>query len=176
MRDHELRNVLNDELHGRPGLPVTAPSRITHLAFTIGEGDADPLVHVKQLCDALGVKPPADGVPHHSVEIDGGQFKYERHGEFYRISVHRRRQWRARKARRSPSCRWAGSMSLPGQRLVAIHTHILAQSAKPTRTHGIAQGLFGHDDLAGSQVSSGSGHRLDRFPHRRRWLYPHAGA
>ena len=39
MRDHELRSVLNDELHGRPGLPVVAPSRITHLAFTLAEGD-----------------------------------------------------------------------------------------------------------------------------------------
>ena len=39
MRDHELRYVLNDELHGRPGLPVMAPARVTHLAFTIGEGD-----------------------------------------------------------------------------------------------------------------------------------------
>ena len=39
MRDQELRNLLNDELHGRPGIPVTAPSRVTHLAFTIGEGD-----------------------------------------------------------------------------------------------------------------------------------------
>ena len=87
MRDHQLRLVLNDELHGRPGLPVTSPSRITHLALTISEGDADPLLNVKQLCDALGVKPPAAATPHHSVEIDGGLFKYERHGEFYRVSI-----------------------------------------------------------------------------------------
>ena len=43
MADHELRLVLNDEIHGRPGLPVNAPARITHLAFTLGEGDASPL-------------------------------------------------------------------------------------------------------------------------------------
>ena len=71
MRDHELRYVLNDELHGRPGLPVTAPARVTHLAFTIGEGDGDPLTHVKVLCDTLGVKPPAEGAPHHWAEIAG---------------------------------------------------------------------------------------------------------
>ena len=75
MRDHELRNVLNDELHGRPGLPVTAPARVTHLAFTIGEGDGDPLAHVKVLCDTLGVKPPTEGAPHHWAEIAGGQIK-----------------------------------------------------------------------------------------------------
>ena len=33
MPDHELRLVLNDEIHGRPGLPVNAPARITHLAY-----------------------------------------------------------------------------------------------------------------------------------------------
>src|SRR5688572_191578 len=87
MRDHELRYVLNDELHGRPGLPVSAPSRVTHLAFTFDGGGGDPLAHVKTLCDALGVKPPAESAPHHSAEIVGGQIKYERHGEFYRVSV-----------------------------------------------------------------------------------------
>ena len=83
MRDHELRLALNDELHGRPGLAVVAPARITHLAFTLDEGDGDPLREVVMLCDALGVKPPTEDVPHHSAEIDGGLFKYERHGEFY---------------------------------------------------------------------------------------------
>ena len=63
MLDHELRLVLNDELHGRPGLPVTAPSRITHLAFTIAAGDSDPLLNVKLLCDTLGLKPPGENAP-----------------------------------------------------------------------------------------------------------------
>ena len=41
MLDHELRQVLNDEIHGRPGLAVGAPARITHLAFTLGAGEGD---------------------------------------------------------------------------------------------------------------------------------------
>ena len=49
MSDHELRFVLNNELHGRPGLPVNAPARITHLAYTVTPTDTDPLVHVSQL-------------------------------------------------------------------------------------------------------------------------------
>ena len=49
MSDHELRFVLNNELHGRPGLPVKAPARVTHLAYTLTATDADPLVHVSQL-------------------------------------------------------------------------------------------------------------------------------
>ena len=152
MRDHELRHVLNDELHGRPGLPVTSPSRITHLAFTISEGDADPLVHVKQLCDALGVKPPAAGAPHHSVEIDGGQFKYERHGEFYRVSVVAGGNGNKSEAISLLPLGWIDG--LPGERLVAIHTRILSPKDKAPDARTLVQ-FFGHEDLAASRVSSG---------------------
>jgi hypothetical protein len=42
MIDHELRHAISDELHGRPGLPVSAPARIMHLAFTLQGDDPDP--------------------------------------------------------------------------------------------------------------------------------------
>ena len=87
MLDHELRLTLNNELHGRPGLPVKPPARITHLAFTLSEGDSAPLAHVAALCLGLGLRQPAPSALHHAVEIDGGLLKFERHGEFYRISV-----------------------------------------------------------------------------------------
>ena len=151
MRDHELRNILNDELHGRPGLPVTAPSRVTHLAFTIGDGDPDPLVNVKQLCDALGVKPPTDGAAHHSVDIKGGQIKYERHGEFYRISVIAEGGGDGEAIALLP-LGWLDG--LPGKRLVAIHTRILSASDPTPDTDELVR-IFGHDDIAGSKVSSG---------------------
>ncbi len=152
MRDHELRLVLNDELHGRPGLPVTAPSRITHLAFTIAAGDADPLLNVKLLCDTLGLKPPGEKALHHSVEIDGGLFKYERHGEFYRVSVTVRGNGSQNEAIASLPMGFVDD--LPGKRLVAIHTHILAKSTKAPAPATLKV-FFGHDDLAGSKVSQG---------------------
>jgi len=152
MRDHELRNVLNDELHGRPGLPVTAPSRVTHLAFTIREGDADPLPHIRQLCDALGVKPPPDGAAHHSAEIAGGQIKYERHGEFYRVSVVAEGGPEKGEALAILPVGWVDG--LPGARLVAIHTRIMAADEPPPDVASLVA-LFGHEDLAGSRVSSG---------------------
>ena len=151
MRDHELRYALNDELHGRPGLPVTAPSRVTHLAFTIREGDADPLAHVKVLCDALGVKPPPEGAPHHSAEIAGGQIKYERHGEFYRVSVVAEGSPEKGEALSLLPVGWVDG--LPGARLVAIHTHISAKDAPEPDVAALVS-FFGHEDLAGSRVSS----------------------
>lgn len=75
MQDHELRHVLNDEIHGRPGLAVMAPARITHLAFTLPPGGGNPLAHVTKLCDAFGVKPPLEGARHHSAELAAALFK-----------------------------------------------------------------------------------------------------
>ncbi|WP_421696486.1 DUF3422 family protein [Aestuariivirga sp.] len=152
MRDHELRSVLNDELHGRPGLPVTAPSRITHLAFTLSEGDGDPLTHVRLLCDALGVKPPPPGAAHHSAEIAGGQIKYERHGEFYRISVVAEGGPEKGEALAILPVGWVEG--LPGDRLVGIHTRIMAKQEPSPETADLIA-MFGHEDLAGSRVSSG---------------------
>ena len=152
MRDHELRYILNDELHGRPGLPVTAPARVTHLAFTIREGDGDPLAHVKLLCDALGVKPPPEGAAHHSAEIAGGQIKYERHGEFYRVSVVAEGGPEKGEALAILPVGWVDG--LPGSRLVGIHTRIMAKD-EPEPIRGGPLALFGHEDLAGSRTSSG---------------------
>lgn len=151
MQDHPLRRVLNDELHGRPGLAVKAPARITHLALTISAEDEDPLRHVARLCDALGVKPPPDGAPQHSAEIDGGQFRYERHGEFYRISVIAESRQGKGEAIALLPLGWIDG--LPGQRLIAIHTHILEKSAKKPDPANLRR-YFGHDDLAGSRVAT----------------------
>ena len=151
MRDHELRKVLNDELHGRPGLPVNAPSRVTQLAFTLAEGDPDPLANVKQLCDALGVRPPADGAPHHTCQFEGGQFKYERHGEFYRVSVVADGNGTRNEAISLLPLGWVDG--LPGKRLVAIHTRIMGPAEPQPDMRGLAA-YFGHEELAGSQVSS----------------------
>ena len=152
MQDHPLRQLLNDELHGRPGLPVNAPARITHLAFTLAADDPDPLAHVTLLCDAMGVKQPVPGAAHHGVEIDRGILKYERHGEFYRISVTAEGNGTSAEAISTLPLGWIDG--LPGQRLVAIHTHILAKSAKPPSEAALTK-LFGHDDIASSKVSAG---------------------
>ena len=152
MEDHVLRQSLNDELHGRPGLPVVAPARITHMAFTKAEHDADPLINVKLLCDAMGLQPPVPGTSHHAIEFDGGLFKFERHGEFYRISVTANGKALRGEAISTLPLGWVDT--LPGQRLVAIHTHILAHAEKTPNTAFLTK-YFGHDNLAGSLVSAG---------------------
>ena len=152
MLDHEFRQVLNDEIHGRPGLTVTAPARITHLAFTLTKEDSDPFLQVTKLCDAFGVKPPVEGARHHSAELASGLFKYERHGEFYRISVTAQNTRRKQEAISLLPLGWIDE--LPGKRLVAIHTEILSKDMK-VPTSQFLKKYFGHEDLAGSRVSHG---------------------
>ncbi len=89
---------------------------------------------------------------HHGVEIDRGILKYERHGEFYRISVTAEGNGTTAEAISTLPLGWIDG--LPGQRLVAIHTHILAKAAKPPGEAALAK-LFGHDDIASSKVSEG---------------------
>ncbi len=155
MQEHHLRQELNDEVHGRPGLNVKAPSRITHLACTIKQDDPDPLEHVKKLCDALGLKPPKDGVPHHAVEFNGGTLKYERHGEFYRLSIIASGSASKGEAIALLPLGWLDN--LPGERLVAIHTHILEKSAKAP-TAASLRSIFGHEQLASSATNQSLAH------------------
>ena len=154
MEDHELRLTLNDELHGRPGLPVSSPARITHLAFTLAETDPNPLSSVKLLCDALGVIPPSGQVHHHAVILDKGLFKYERHGEFYRISVTANETVKGKghdkEAISYLPLGWLDN--LPGKRLVAIQTHVLSKST-PTPNETMLRKIFGHDEIACSYVN-----------------------
>ncbi len=152
MLDHELRQVLNDEIHGRPALAVAAPARITHLAFTLGAGEGDPLVQVVKLCDAFGVKPPPGGASHHSANLANVLFKYERHGEFYQISVTAQKSRSKQEAISLLPLGWIDE--LPGKRLVAIHTEIMSKDMKPP-TPAALKKYFAHDDLAGSVVGHG---------------------
>jgi uncharacterized membrane-anchored protein len=152
MLDHELRHVLNDEIHGRPGLAVVAPARITHLAFTLTKEDSDPLLQVTKLCDAFGVKAPLEGARHHSADLVNGLFKYERHGEFYRISVTAQNTRKKLEAISLLPMGWIDE--LPGKRLVAIHTEVMSRDMK-VPTPPFLKKYFGHEDLAGSKVSHG---------------------
>lgn len=152
MSDHELRFVLNNELHGRPGLPVKAPARVTHLAYTLSPTDADPLVHVSQLLQKFEKPAPEAGAVHHSCQIANGLFKFERHGEFYRVSVTVEGKQAGSEAISNLPTDWVAS--LPGKRLVAIHTHILSQANKALGEADL-QDYFGTDELACSAVNQG---------------------
>ena len=151
MTDHPLRQTLNDELHGRAGSPLTSPARISHMAFTLGKEDADPLASIRDLASKMSEPEPESGTLHHSVKLERGFMRYERHGEFYRISLVAPGKMKDGVEALSIAPQdWLST--LPGQRLVAVHTHVHAAS-KAKLTESEVTKFFGHDDLSASSVS-----------------------
>ena len=98
----------------------------------------------------LGLRQPAPSALHHAVEIENGLLKFERHGEFYRISVTREGKNLKSEAVASLPEKWVSE--LPGKRLVAIHTHILAKADKTPTTAQLGV-IFGHEEIACSGVN-----------------------
>ena len=66
--------------------------------------------------------PPLSGAAHFATRLVGGLFKYERHGEFYRISLTIEGEDLTAEAISALPLGWIDN--LPGRRLVGIHTHI----------------------------------------------------
>lgn len=150
LNDHPLRQSLADELHGRPGQSITAPARIVHMAFVTTEGDADPQAALAALCARLAVPAPDTGSLHHTILLKDGRLRFERHGEFYRLSLVTRGGASALPA--ALPADWTSDF--PGRRLVSIITDILPKSVKtPTEAAMVAH--FGHDDIAASRVNDG---------------------
>jgi uncharacterized membrane-anchored protein len=153
VRDHSLRQTLNDELHGRPVHAIQTPAFISHIAMTVTPADPDPLPLVQMLCDGWKVKRPAPAAQHHAVDFGTGLFKFERHGEFYRIVVITEQMPDEGEAIVNLPAGWIDK--LPGQRLVAIHTHVFGKGARQHSAFYMEK-FFGHADIAGSKVSDGA--------------------
>jgi uncharacterized membrane-anchored protein len=149
--DPELRNELNDELHGRAGMPVTAPASIIHLTFTLATDEPNPVSAIIELCKVTKVKPPQPESLHFTLPLSHGHLRFERHGEFYRINL-------LSKTGSSPDPlmglppKWLDQ--LPGERLVAINT-TLVQKVKSKTIDSLATKMFGHDDVAASIIGQG---------------------
>ena len=74
------------------------------------------------------MKPPQEGVRHHSVELAFLLFKYERQGEFYRISLTAQSTRNEHEAISLLALGWIDE--LPGKRLAAFHTEVMPKNMK----------------------------------------------
>jgi uncharacterized membrane-anchored protein len=122
------------------------------MAFTLDENDGNPALQVADLARQLGKPEPAPGALHHTLEIKGGFLRFERHGEFYRLSI------TVPGKRADSDCLkllppgWLAT--LPGKRLVSAQTDVVDLPGKATDEAALAR-YFGHEDIAGSQVNQG---------------------
>ena len=84
--NHEYHFGINDEIHARPAMPVETPARIIYVANSITSADQDPIELIARVCGMFGIARPNKGALHHNVALCNGSQRYERHGEFYRMS------------------------------------------------------------------------------------------
>jgi uncharacterized membrane-anchored protein len=128
MRDHPLREALNDELHARPPLRLATPATLSHQVFLAPEGEAEAdRARLARFAEKLGQSGPARPARHLVVTLPGGfLLRWERHGEFQAFTLVRPR---APLPHEDP---WSALVpealalleAAPGERLVAMHLRI----------------------------------------------------
>ncbi|MBS7596871.1 DUF3422 domain-containing protein [Pseudomonas sp. RC2C2] len=78
---HAQRTALHNELHARPSLYFDEPAHVFHLAFLGTDADCNALL---QRCCADAFEPDAaQGI----TQLDGHPFKWERHAEFFTLTM-----------------------------------------------------------------------------------------
>ena len=78
---HPQRTALHNELHARPSLYFDAPAHVFHLAFIGGQKQCDALL--QRCCPDVGDTGAVQGI----TRFDGCPFKWERHSEFFTLTL-----------------------------------------------------------------------------------------
>lgn len=160
LRNHPLRDVLVNEVHARPTVPVLAPHAVSHLAVLTGEhAAAESHAHLVRLCERHGVVPPAEGVNHVVADLGRMRLRWERHTEFVTYTFF------AEPGAGAPFAAppiglvprdWLATV--PGEVLVALHLVLLRQPEPPrdgAAAAASAAHLFAPDSLIGSRMAGG---------------------
>lgn len=155
---HPERTALHNELHARPSLYFDAPAHVFHLAFIGGQQQCDALL--RRCC------PQADTAAVQGItRFDGCPFKWERHSEFFTLTLVR------------PSATTTPDWSeLPGALAEAIAPYreriINAMQVLVREESGLQLARYGFKDPSGSSVGGGdavvwSDFRLDEQGNNR---------
>ena len=155
---HPQRTALHNELHARPSLYFDAPAHVFHLAFIGGQRECDALL--RRCC------PQADTDAVQGItRFDGCPFKWERHSEFFTLTLVR------------PSNDSAPDWSaLPAALAEAIAPYreqmINAMQVLVREEDGLQLARYGFKDPSGSSVGGGdavvwSDFRLDEQGNNR---------
>lgn len=156
LADHPLREILTNEIHARPSVPLEVPSQVSHLALLSGEQSADrDRRHVAALCRRFGMAEPPDGANCWIMDCGVFRLNWERHVEFSTYTFFR--QKRFSQPFEHPVIAdvpedWL--KELPGEVITAIHLALEPREA-PQRGAEELDSLFLSPNLAGSRVSGG---------------------
>jgi uncharacterized membrane-anchored protein len=165
LRDHPLRQELNDEVHARPPDALVTPLRLTYLALLSPWSNRDREWQlVAELARLHGVTPPDEGVNHFSADLGPFRLTWERHTEFARYVF-------AFPSASAPGFADAplGSVpadwvqSLPGQLLVAARAVIVRGTGEPLSYERVAAENFDGNTLVGSTITDSAAAALTDF-------------
>lgn len=156
-RPHPNRQMLLNEAHARPPVPMRAPLAISHVGLFMGEvSPNNDLERVIALCEQLGCSPPAPDAKHFFGDLGTFKLKYERHTEFATFTFLRplgEGGWFQEPALSAVPVDWL--QSLPGELLAGVHVAMLpATEQDPDRQK--LKSIFGSSAFVGSEVARGS--------------------
>lgn len=155
MRDHPLREALNEELHARPPLRLAAPASLTHQVFLAPEGEAEAdRARLADFAARFGQAGPTRPARHLVISLPGGALlRWERHGEFQAFTAIRPRPAQPHEDYWSALTPEVLTLldAQPGERLVAMHLRIdEGVDAEPPRNE------FGAELVGATFGSSGA--------------------
>lgn len=163
--DYPLRIELNDEVHARPSVALSAPMRVSYLALLVD--DATRVLawqQVQKLAVQFGVPPPSDTANHFVGNMGRFRIKCERHMEFLRLVMMVDGVLAdpfAEPALAAMPQDWLAG--LPGQVIVAVHLAILKASQHQPDFDRISSDFFDGNNLVGAAIAAGDGFAATDF-------------
>lgn len=148
--EHPLRRILNDEVHARPSLRLTAPAVIFHFAW-LGDLAIEP---IDQLCTRHGAPGPSPERKHGLIQVVDGWIKWEWHTEFVSCCFVR--------ADKQPDQLWPNLppdiasfvAGLPGGCLVALTLRVEEDQPVAADAEHLTR-IFPSGDMVGSSIGGG---------------------
>ena len=156
---HPQRTALHNELHARPSLYFDAPAHVFHLAFVGTAQQCDALL--RRCCPDAGNTDAVQGI----TRCDGCPFKWERHSEFFTLTLVRPADSSAPDWSELPAA--LAEAIAPWRDLIINAMQVLVREED-----GLQLARYGFKDPAGSSVGGGdavawSDFRLDEQGNNR---------
>lgn len=163
---HPLRAELHDEVHARPPLPLSAPSRVSCLALLCGNNSRDlEWAMLQDLGRRHGVEVPATASGYLSANFGRFRLKWERHTEISRYIVvvdGAHGAAFAHPAIEALPADWVAA--LPGRVIFAGHAEVVASRACDAADLArLSTESFGDHPLVGSHIADAAGTVLTDF-------------
>lgn len=163
--DHPERFVLADEVHARPPEPLETASRLSYVAVLVDpDARVGEFARLVQLCERMGVPPPAAGLTQFVAPLGNVRLKWERHGEFSAYTVI------APGVPGLPFAETAAALlpahwlrEVPGTTVMSAHAVLLPAGDGPPAEGELAPWFLPGASIVGAGLAEGAGYAFTDF-------------